>query len=71
MKVTPWFPGTVKPVRPGVYQRMLNLEVVYAYFGGKNWYLSSPFYGQARSNGECAHRVSAVQTSPQWRGVLK
>ncbi len=71
MKVTPWFPGTVKPVHPGVYQRMLNVEIVYAYFGGKNWYVSSPSYEQARINGKNADRVSAVQTSSQWRGVLK
>lgn len=34
MKTTDWFPGTMKPARPGLYQRMLNVEVVWACFDG-------------------------------------
>jgi hypothetical protein len=44
MKLTPWFPEPVKPVRPGVYmvdqswRPGQEIEVVYAFFDGGHWY---------------------------------
>lgn len=42
-KKTPWFPGTVKPVRKGVYQRSYTGEtrhrkdLRFNYWDGKSW----------------------------------
>lgn len=71
MNVTPWFPGTVKPVRPGVYQRMLNVEIVYAYFDGRHWFNSSPSFVVAKRNGRFSRFISGVQNTADWRGVLQ
>jgi len=38
-KFTPWFPGNVKPVRVGVYQRQYNCPPTnwFCYWDGKLW----------------------------------
>lgn len=42
-KVTPWFPGAVKPARKGVYQRdyiddvRLIDDIRFNYWDGRNW----------------------------------
>ncbi len=68
MKLTPWFPGTVKPVRSGVYQRKYSSgKFLYCYWNGHHF--------------ECAARTiedslngfmgtSMTQNLP-WRGVAK
>ncbi len=58
MKMTPWYPGTVKPVRDGYYQRRLNGKFLLykAYWDGVSW----------RST-DC---VGYHQNLP-WRGVTK
>jgi len=38
MKLTPWFPKTVKPIRPGVYQ--VDYAGNYSYWTGDSWCLS-------------------------------
>lgn len=70
MKTTDWFPGTVKPARPGLYQRMLNVEVVWACFDGVLWYTSSPNKDVAVLNFHVRH-ASAVQNIAQWRGLAE
>lgn len=35
--LTPWFKGSVKPVRPGVYQRMFPTGVLHATWTGHQW----------------------------------
>lgn len=70
MKTTDWFPGTVKPARPGLYQRMLNVEVVWACFDGALWHTSSPNKDVAVLNFHVRH-ASAVQNIAQWRGLAE
>jgi hypothetical protein len=39
-KLTPWFPGHIKPVRPGVYQTLQNCDGVgpfLQYWNGRFW----------------------------------
>jgi len=38
MKLTPWFPANVKPVRAGVYEvESLNHFKLYRYWDGRRW----------------------------------
>ena len=43
MKLTEWYPGDVKPYRPGVYERSYGFtsNVGYAFFDGVDWFLRS------------------------------
>ena len=47
MKLTRWYPGDVKPVRAGVYERSYGdnanpgINVGYAFFDGVDWFLRS------------------------------
>jgi hypothetical protein len=68
MKLTPWFPGNVKPVRPGVYQQMcgFNRDVGYQYWDGKVWGLWSRTIEGARHDGWPA----SPQNDP-WRGLAE
>ena len=69
MKLTPWFPGTVKPVRVGVYERQYSLmrsERLYCHWDGKYWYA----WAMTPKQAEKAYTLSALQNLP-WRGVLK
>ena len=60
MKLTPWYPGTVKPVRKGWYQRK------YRHFGPSMCYWD----GKKFSALEYRHDYSFTQNLP-WRGVAK
>jgi hypothetical protein len=68
MKLTPWFPGTVKPVRVGVYERIYDAgSFLYCSWNGEYW---GPW---ARTPEEARKRrleASLYQDLP-WRGVLK
>ena len=69
MKLTQWFPGDVKPVHIGVYERRLKFkpDVYYSQWDGEKWlWLHWTVEGAAASAG--VH--SAYQSLP-WRGVLK
>jgi hypothetical protein len=62
LKVTPWFTGDVKPVRPGPYERLYDEgteteEVFMSRFDGEQW-----FYDQ------CTNVPSAYQ-GLSWRGL--
>ena len=68
MKLTPWFPGDVKPVHVGVYERRLKFRagVYYSQWDGEKWLrLHWTVEG-------AAHQIldSVYQNLP-WRGVLK
>jgi hypothetical protein len=70
MKLTPWFPGTVKPVRVGVYERQYSLmwsTRLYCYWNGIRW---SPVATSIQEAEELKPFASASQDLP-WRGVLK
>lgn len=71
MNLTDWFPGSVKPVRKGVYQR----EYIYGkakiptfcYWDGKQWYAGAHTVDGAA----CNFPLLAPNQSLRWRGVLK
>ena len=68
MKLTPWFPGTVKPVRVGVYERQYRTgDFGYCYWSGQiwSWKATTPAGALRLQNTR-----SPYQNTP-WRGVLK
>lgn len=69
MKLTPWYPGHVKPVRVGVYERKypdIYHAAVYSKWHGKNW--GCGVYNIDQANRE--QSISAHQ-SLLWRGIAK
>ena len=69
MKLTPWFPGTVKPVRAGVYERQYfreQLETRYSYWNGEEWLV----WGRTPNMAKEESRISGLQNLP-WRGGMK
>ena len=67
MKLTPWFPGTVKPARVGVYEREYGQDdFLYCRWDGKYWHA----WALTPKRAEKAYVLSALQNLP-WRGVLK
>ena len=65
--VTPWFNGSVKPVRAGVYERKLSCipTTCYWYFNGRHWcFGGDPDPSHAWSNSGAAYN----QDLP-WRGL--
>jgi hypothetical protein len=66
-KLTPWFPGSVKPTRKGVYERKATHEqwFVYSRWDGKHWHLNSLSLKAANQ----AVRHSSYQCALLWRGV--
>ena len=72
MKLTPWFSGTVKPVRVGAYERLYfreQLETRYSYWNGEEWSVWSILPSGAALAAE-EKRISGLQNLP-WRGVMK
>jgi hypothetical protein len=69
MILTDWFPGSVKPVRKGVYQREYTYGKAkfpfYCYWNGKQWHASANTVDGAACN------FLAPNQSLPWRGVLK
>ena len=71
---TPWFSGDLKPVRPGVYERMFSTWtgrhdlVQFCYFDGSAWYMHGDTVEQALSRTLLG--VTASQ-SLRWRGVVR
>ena len=75
MKLTQWFPGDVKPVRVGVYERLYfreQLETRYSYWNGEEWSVWSILPSGAALAALAAEekRISMCQDLP-WRGVMK
>jgi hypothetical protein len=70
MKLTPWYPGNIKPVREGVYMLMcgFGVEVGYQYWDGSYWGLwcSTP-QDAFHFRGKCG----AKDQNGMWRGVRK
>ena len=64
-QLTGWFPGHIKPVRPGVYpRRMIFDEVRYARWDGL-WKCSAPTPEEAALEQE----DSPLQDEPDWCGL--
>lgn len=71
-KLTPWFPGNVKPVRVGVYERkpteFTGLGGKYSFWNGNKWLLSAETIQEAAEEG-CW--VWSFEQKTPWRGVAK
>ena len=63
---TDWFPGNVKPVRVGVYQRQYDWLLAFSYWDGKHWGWTEP--GTAKQAAEYRYPQSREQELP-WRGL--
>jgi hypothetical protein len=63
-KLTPWFRGSVKPVRVGIYQRRIYCELKFSRWDGRCWMMGSPtfFYAEVRND------PSPMQDE-SWRGL--
>ncbi len=67
-RLTPWFPGDVKPARKGVYERKYphttTLVATFCLWNGRRW-----FFGNG-TLGDAGYEVmpSAAQSLP-WRGL--
>lgn len=65
-KLTPWFPGDVKPVRTGFYERLWSCNPEWQkkyqpdYWSGSAWY-----YGGGSNN----HPEKARAQDRMWRGL--
>lgn len=69
MNPTPWFPGEVKPVREGVYQRMYNKnsrDIRYCFWDGA-WRVG---YWDVES-ADWYRRGFAHDQNLPWRGIHK
>lgn len=69
--LTPWFPGDVKPVRPGVYITRLweSQGGMFAYWSGKHWGWRQPTAESAAAFGVSGH--DRAEQSKQWRGLAQ
>ena len=61
MKFSRWFPGHMKPARPGVYER--NLVYQYSYWDGLQWHLGGNLYDHLYST------PPSWNQSASWRGL--
>ena len=68
-KKTPWFDGSVKPVRVGVYQRRYsNGLILYSLWDGARWMLNAETANEAAGTGARWKDASPHQFIP-WRGL--
>jgi len=69
MKLTKWYPGHIKPVRVGVYQKHIDFNVpyFYSYWDGEFWGLISGTPSGAKKWRDLASRAQNYF----WRGVAK
>lgn len=66
-RLTPWFPGEVKPARPGVYQQKFKGKIGYQFWNGTRWmaWAGTPEAAMHRMHWEIP---DACQQDP-WRGL--
>lgn len=65
---TAWYPGTVKPARSGVYQRLLPIDsLFYSRWDGRRWMLG---HGDLRHASTYSSLLSNYQSAP-WRGLAE
>lgn len=67
MKLTPWFVGTLNPIRVGVYERVSSYGVGYSYWNRRFWGMQGSTIDEAI---KLQSKPSLWQTLP-WRGVAK
>lgn len=66
-KLTQWFPPSVKPARPGVYELGGTYRGEWAYFDGLRWGWASHSRSAAAAQ---FHTHGASQNKP-WRGLAE
>ena len=66
MKLTPWYPGTVKPVRGGVCGGGGQFGIRYCYWTGKWWFMCEST-AKLASTGQI---ISGFDRLP-WRGLTE
>lgn len=64
-ELTPWFDGSEKPARPGVYER--DLAYGYAKWTGHQWLRTRPTVAEA----EAQFEASLFQGAARWRGLAR
>lgn len=63
-KLTPWFPGDVKPARKGVYERDFPNGSLYSRWNGRHWIFG--YYAVEHA----ATRVGkSLYQTKRWRGL--
>jgi hypothetical protein len=73
MKLTPWYPGEIKPVREGVYQRLYPYlskkegAIVYCYYEDEKW-KSAALSAEKASLSQNKEFASLYQNY-NWRGL--
>lgn len=66
--LTPWFAGTVKPARPGVYQRRGGNNVhTYSYWTGEYWCFSHERVDKAAMDDS----YPSISQEKAWRGLAQ
>ncbi|HQR98119.1 MULTISPECIES: hypothetical protein [unclassified Polaromonas] len=72
-KLTPWFPGGVKPVRDGVYEAEWDYEdsciVYYNYFDGLHWHSGQIYLQDARPEYPRLPGRLGGHIPKSWRGL--
>lgn len=70
LKLTPWYPADVKPVRKGVYDTQSQGGDGYAYWDGRHWFPFKSTASTALKRGtELSDLGIAEYQGKQWRGV--
>lgn len=65
MKLTDWFPGDVKPVHAGVYQRKYGTgSPMYCFWTGYRW-----MYGALSREDAVKETWDSTQQELPWRGI--
>jgi hypothetical protein len=65
---TDWFPGNIKPVRIGVYEKQIyNERSVFSYWDGAYWFVYSYSVLAALQHRGC----KSVFQNSKWRGISK
>lgn len=65
--LTPWYRGSIKPTRPGVYQREFPHCALYAEWTGYQWLIAARSPRTATKE----RLVSMQQDSIRWRGLAE
>lgn len=70
MKLTPWFPAKVKPVRKGVYQRDYGVDglgIEFCYWDGNRWGL----FGYTPDDAKSWAYLPTGYGKCKWRGLAE
>ena len=70
-KLTPWFPGTVKPARGvehiGPYLRQFDYDEQYSWWNGREWM----FAAGVTPGGACRALGPSTRQNLPWRGLAE